>query len=84
MSLSRENIDRWYEELEILKQLDHGNIVKAQNLPEGLDTLTNITGTPFICMEYCDGGDLRQVGGGQTYSVNSIFTGFHSSVLGSA
>ncbi len=62
MNLSRELIDRWYGELEILKRLDHPNVVKAQDLPEGLEYLSNMTNTPFICMEFCDGGDLRQVG----------------------
>ena len=55
-------MERWQGELEILKRLDHLNIVKAQNVPEGLDYLIPMSNTPFICMEYCDGGDLRQVG----------------------
>ena len=46
--------------MEILKRLDHPNIVKAQNVPEGLNC-SPMSNTPFICMEYCDGGDLRQV-----------------------
>ena len=60
MSLSREIMERWYGELDILKRLDHPNIVKALNVPEGLNCLP-MGNTPFICMEYCDGGDLRQV-----------------------
>ena len=47
-------------EMEILKRLDHHNIVRALNLPRGLDPLA-VGDTPCICMEYCDGGDLRQV-----------------------
>ena len=31
-----------------------------QNVPEGLNC-SPMSNTPFICMEYCDGGDLRQV-----------------------
>ena len=34
--------------------------VKAQNVPEGLNC-SPMSNTPFICMDYCDGGDLRQV-----------------------
>ena len=60
MNLSRETLERWYGEVEILKRLDHPNIVKAQNVTEGLNC-SPMTNTPFICMEYCDGGDLRQV-----------------------
>ena len=60
MNLSRETLERWYGEVEILKRLDHPNIVKAQNVPEGLNC-SPMSNTPFICMEYCDGGDLRQV-----------------------
>ena len=43
-----------------MKRLDHPIIVKAQNVPEGLNC-SPMSNTPFICMEYCDGGDLRQV-----------------------
>ena len=64
MSMSREILERWYGELEILKRLDHPNIVKALNVPEGLNCLP-MSNTPFICMEYCDGGDLRQVCGSE-------------------
>ena len=46
--------------MEILKRLDHPNIVKPQNVPEGLKC-SPMSNTPFICMEYCDDGDLRQV-----------------------
>ena len=60
LSLSQEIIDRWYGELEIIKRLDHPNIVKALNTPRGLDPMS-VGETPSICMEYCDGGDLRQV-----------------------
>ena len=62
MNLSRETLEKWYGEVEILKRLDHPNIVRAQNAPEGLNC-SPMSNTPFICMEYCDGGDLRQVGG---------------------
>ena len=50
--------------MEILKRLDHVNIVKALNIPAGLDPMS-VGDTPCICMEYCDGGDLRQVSWGR-------------------
>ena len=61
MNLSREFVDRWFGELEIIKRLNHQNIVHALELPDGLlhKPMGNV---PFICMEYCDGGDLRKVG----------------------
>ena len=52
-----EILERWYGELEILKRLDHHNIVKAMNVQEGLNSLL-MGNTPFICKEYCNGGDL--------------------------
>ena len=60
VNLSRETLERWYGEVEILKRLDHPNIVKAQNVPEGLNC-SPMSNTLFICIEYCDSGDLRQV-----------------------
>lgn len=60
MNISRETYDRWIQEMEIIKRLDHGNIVKAQNAPEGL-SYRPPGNVPCIFMEYCEGGDLRQV-----------------------
>ncbi|CAI8028303.1 Inhibitor of nuclear factor kappa-B kinase subunit alpha [Geodia barretti] len=60
ISLSQDDIDRWRGEMEIIKKLDHMNIVRALNMPAGLDPMA-VGDTPCICMEYCDGGDLRQV-----------------------
>ena len=61
LSLSQDDIDRWRGEMKIIKKLDHMNIVRALNMPAGLDPMA-VGDTPCICMEYCDGGDLRQVG----------------------
>ena len=60
LNLSQENIERWHRELELTKRFDHPNLVKAQNLPEGFPYSPR-GNTPYICMEYCDGGDLRHV-----------------------
>lgn len=40
--------------------MNHPNVVKAQELPEGLDFLVN--DVPLLAMEYCSRGDLRKVG----------------------
>ncbi len=47
-------------EMDIVKRLDHCNIVKAQSAPEGLHYRPH-GNVPCIFMEYCEGGDLRQV-----------------------
>ena len=54
-------MERWYGELKIIKRLHHANVVRALDVPPGLhyEPMGNV---PFICMEYCDKGDLRQVG----------------------
>lgn len=61
MMVTSEVSERWLRELEILMRLDHPNIVKSLPLPEGLEFMQSVSSTPYICMEYCDGGDLRQV-----------------------
>ena len=51
-------MERWKTEVEILLKLDHNNVVKGFEVPEELrqeDTLS-------LAMQYCSGGDLRQVG----------------------
>ncbi len=49
------------QEVEIIKRLDHVNIVKAQSPPEGLYYRPQ-GNVPCIYMEFCGGRDLRQVG----------------------
>ncbi len=61
LTLSPEFMERWYGELQIIKRLNHSNIVRALDEPSGLQ-YERISNVPFICMEYCDKGDLRQVG----------------------
>ena len=61
MNLSAEFMERWYGELKIIKRLNHKNIVRAMDVPSGLH-YKPMGNVPFICMEYCDRGDLRQVG----------------------
>lgn len=61
-NLSQEFMDRWYGELKIIKRLHHPNVVRALDEPPGLHYEPMGNNVPFICMEYCDKGDLRQVG----------------------
>lgn len=61
LHLSQEFMERWYGELQLIKRLNHPNIVRALDVPEGLNYQPMVN-VPFICMEYCDRGDLRQVG----------------------
>uniref|UniRef100_A0A023FJH9 IkappaB kinase n=1 Tax=Amblyomma cajennense TaxID=34607 RepID=A0A023FJH9_AMBCJ len=50
---------RWVQEIEILKKLDHPNVVKGLPAPEPLQALASPL--PFLAMEYCSGGNLRKV-----------------------
>ena len=61
-NLSQDFMDRWYGELKIIKRLHHPNVVRALDEPPGLHYEPMGSNVPFICMEYCDMGDLRQVG----------------------
>ena len=60
-NLSQDFMERWYGELKIIKRLHHANVVQALDVPAGLQ-YQPMGNVPFICMEYCDKGDLRQVG----------------------
>ncbi|CAN7993856.1 unnamed protein product [Ixodes hexagonus] len=51
--------ERWAQEVEILKKLDHPNVIKGLPLPQAFAQLNSPL--PFLAMEYCTGGNLRQV-----------------------
>ncbi|RWS23501.1 IKKbeta-like protein, partial [Leptotrombidium deliense] len=51
--------ERWKQEVQIMYQLDHPNVVKAIEVPEVLEVSS--IDLPSLGMEYCSGGDLRQV-----------------------
>lgn len=51
--------DRWSQEVRIMQRLSHPNVVQAVPLPDELQGL--ISDMPLLCMEFCSGGDLRQV-----------------------
>lgn len=51
--------ERWEQEVEILKKLDHPNVIKGLPVPEAFSVLNSPL--PFLAMEYCSGGNLRKV-----------------------
>ncbi|XP_053973382.1 inhibitor of nuclear factor kappa-B kinase subunit alpha-like [Hylaeus volcanicus] len=57
LSVSQQN--RWVKEVEIMKHLNHKNIIKSLDLPFRYPD-ENIK-LPILCMEFCRKGDLRKV-----------------------
>lgn len=53
--------ERWHNEIKLLSKLRHENIATARQADE--KEFARTLSFPFLCMEYCEGGDLRQVGG---------------------
>ena len=51
---------RFIDEAQMIMRLSHKNIVKAIDLPSDAKLSQSIESL-YLCMEYCDGGDLRQV-----------------------
>ncbi|KAM9858539.1 inhibitor of nuclear factor kappa-B kinase subunit beta [Aulostomus maculatus] len=58
--LSERNKERWCLEIQIMKRLDHVNVVAAREVPEGMHKLVATNDLPLLAMEYCQGGDLRK------------------------
>ncbi|XP_051279578.1 inhibitor of nuclear factor kappa-B kinase subunit beta isoform X2 [Dicentrarchus labrax] len=58
--LSERNKERWCLEIQIMKRLDHVNVVAAREVPEGMQKLVATNDLPLLAMEYCQGGDLRK------------------------
>ncbi|XP_064421554.1 inhibitor of nuclear factor kappa-B kinase subunit beta [Latimeria chalumnae] len=57
--LSSRNRERWCLEIQIMKKLNHQNVVAARDIPEGMHKLAT-NDLPLLGMEYCEGGDLRK------------------------
>ncbi|CAO2611639.1 Inhibitor of nuclear factor kappa-B kinase subunit beta [Lemmus lemmus] len=57
--LSPKNRDRWCLEIQIMRRLNHPNVVAARDVPEGMQNLAP-NDLPLLAMEYCQGGDLRR------------------------
>uniref|UniRef100_A0A8C5K9Q3 IkappaB kinase n=1 Tax=Jaculus jaculus TaxID=51337 RepID=A0A8C5K9Q3_JACJA len=56
LELSTKNRERWCHKIQIMKKLNHANVVKACDVPEELNFLIN--DVPLLAMEYCSEGDL--------------------------
>ncbi|KAM4033758.1 inhibitor of nuclear factor kappa-B kinase subunit alpha isoform 2-T3 [Anomaloglossus baeobatrachus] len=59
LELSSKNKERWCQEIQIMKRLNHPNVVKACEVPPEMDIMVN--SVPHLAMEYCSGGDLRKL-----------------------
>ncbi|XP_016051098.1 PREDICTED: inhibitor of nuclear factor kappa-B kinase subunit beta isoform X4 [Miniopterus natalensis] len=57
--LSPRNRERWCLEIQIMRRLNHPNVVAARDVPEGMQNLAP-NDLPLLAMEYCQGGDLRK------------------------
>uniref|UniRef100_A0A8C6TLZ6 Inhibitor of nuclear factor kappa-B kinase subunit alpha n=1 Tax=Neogobius melanostomus TaxID=47308 RepID=A0A8C6TLZ6_9GOBI len=60
LDLSPRNSDRWKREIQIMKKLNHINVVTARDVPEEI-TVIALNDLPLLAMEYCSKGDLRKV-----------------------
>ena len=60
VALSQKSKKRWQEEIEMLTQIRHPNLVGMREVPLALSTLVN-SPEPCLGMEHCEGGDLRKV-----------------------
>lgn len=62
--LTEKHKERWTTEVEMLRNCNNPNIVRTKDLPpdllNGLQK-ANPSKLPILCMEYCCGGDLRQL-----------------------
>ncbi|KAM7018327.1 inhibitor of nuclear factor kappa-B kinase subunit beta [Tautogolabrus adspersus] len=58
--LSERNKERWCLEIQIMKKLEHVNVVAAREVPEEMKKLVAPNHPPLLAMEYCQGGDLRK------------------------
>ncbi|XP_078319526.1 inhibitor of nuclear factor kappa-B kinase subunit alpha-like [Crassostrea virginica] len=57
--MNRRHRERWTLEVDIMKRLNHPNVIAAKEVPPEL----NVTDgeLPLLAMEFCSGGDLRRV-----------------------
>ena len=53
---------RFMDEVRMVMKLNHRNVVTAIELSDK-DSFSRAIDPFHLCMEYCEGGDLRQVGG---------------------
>uniref|UniRef100_A0A4W6E3Y2 Inhibitor of nuclear factor kappa-B kinase subunit alpha n=1 Tax=Lates calcarifer TaxID=8187 RepID=A0A4W6E3Y2_LATCA len=60
LELTPRNKDRWSREIQIMKKLNHINVVTARDVPEEMRYIA-LNDLPLLAMEYCSRGDLRKV-----------------------
>lgn len=60
LELSSKNKDRWSREIQIMKKLNHLNVVTAREVPEEMQHIA-LNDLPLLAMEYCSKGDLRKL-----------------------
>eukprot|EP00057_Strongylocentrotus_purpuratus_P019979 XP_011674453.1 PREDICTED: inhibitor of nuclear factor kappa-B kinase subunit beta [Strongylocentrotus purpuratus] len=56
--LQLENLKRWRDEVEFMRNLEHPNIVQGRPVPPELEAKPNEP--PCLAMEFCSRGDLRK------------------------
>ncbi|MFT7807156.1 inhibitor of nuclear factor kappa-B kinase subunit alpha [Arapaima gigas] len=60
LELTPKNRERWSREIQIMKKLNHLNVVTARDVPEELKQIA-LNDLPLLAMEYCSRGDLRKL-----------------------
>ncbi|KAI1886825.1 hypothetical protein AGOR_G00199790 [Albula goreensis] len=60
LELTDKNKERWSREIQIMKKLDHINVVTARDVPEEMKHIA-LNDLPLLAMEYCSKGDLRKI-----------------------
>ncbi|TMS22131.1 Inhibitor of nuclear factor kappa-B kinase subunit alpha [Larimichthys crocea] len=60
LELTPRNKDRWTREIQIMKKLNHINVVTARDVPDEMLDIS-LNGLPLLAMEYCSRGDLRKI-----------------------
>ncbi|KAI5625060.1 inhibitor of nuclear factor kappa-B kinase subunit alpha, partial [Silurus asotus] len=60
LELNARNKDRWSREIQIMKKLNHLNVVTARDVPEEMKHIA-LNDLPLLAMEYCSRGDLRKL-----------------------
>lgn len=58
-AMTAKHRQRWRLEVDIMRRLNHPNVVKALEVPPELDVAGS--SLPVMAMEYCKGGDLRKI-----------------------
>ncbi|XP_039629534.1 inhibitor of nuclear factor kappa-B kinase subunit alpha [Polypterus senegalus] len=60
LELNAKNKERWCHEIQIMKKLNHPNVVTAREVPEEMKNIS-FNDLPLLAMEYCSKGDLRKL-----------------------